>query len=790
MAHAAAMTGDLRNNLEKLRSELRGTCVKDEDVDLEAVARGEPTGFLPLLHKVLLDDSLHLARYLSERGYQLYPIQDRPFLEGVFRVVRNEFSYRPSLTLEQFLSSGFAERKIIFVCDVVKLCRRKADELVRLQKAAGNSRTPPSASSETSSPAAASINANVNGTAKSSSSSATANGVDRGGLRNDRLDEADHRPLVKAIRSRDDDDEGEVEIEEDADFASSLGSATSGGSWRSKRTLTLQTGGDGSSNGTTPANGNGPEELKSPTSSSGPVSPVSITSAASAPAVFRQAPIRVKADMRGHLHPHTHQFQHHLQTHASSQGSSSATGDGDALGDHPHAGNPPYLNVNNAARGLECWVSSPPQLLDRPKRKEALAAQLNKPHTSPRIHHGSRGSSPSSMHRTNSVGSLSAGSKRGGSVAAAAAMMARPKSGQSSPVSATKVAPMSAAFGTRGRAASSQGSASPHQLGATLAAGSRSGRSFSPAKDRSGGGNIARKLKLPSGSSANGAASSQISTPSSQQSGRPAGFPRAVDAAPASVAVQSARTTIPEPNHEQDQLHQHSQAHAPQQSEPKQDQMAAAMSTQAGQPDLSMLVTQMNKIAMAFESVAHIPERFDAMEKRINTALQTMDRRISEIDSRVRQQVEDSSSNGASSIASASSQSLSAVPQHHRLMSEPSAATTVESLESELGHSVTSREARGTRHATLNHTASAARGSTSNGPVSAPRVLSSASGSGRSGARGTASHARSSASQSRSPATSSSADAVSRATEGIDDFIKVIEERFRETETVLAESEN
>ena len=55
-------------------------------------------------------------------------------MEGAYRVARNEFSYRPSLTLEQFLKPGYAERKIIFLCDLTKLCKRKHSELERLQK--------------------------------------------------------------------------------------------------------------------------------------------------------------------------------------------------------------------------------------------------------------------------------------------------------------------------------------------------------------------------------------------------------------------------------------------------------------------------------------------------------------------------------------------------------------------------------------------------------------------------------------------------------------------------------
>ncbi len=43
--------------------------------------------------------------------------------------MRNEFNYRPALNLSQFFTVGFAERKLILVCDLIKLCKRKHNEL-------------------------------------------------------------------------------------------------------------------------------------------------------------------------------------------------------------------------------------------------------------------------------------------------------------------------------------------------------------------------------------------------------------------------------------------------------------------------------------------------------------------------------------------------------------------------------------------------------------------------------------------------------------------------------------
>lgn len=50
----------------------------------------------------------------------------------MYRLVRKEFNYNPVLLAKQFLSEGFAERKMLMVMDVVAACQRKHNELYRL----------------------------------------------------------------------------------------------------------------------------------------------------------------------------------------------------------------------------------------------------------------------------------------------------------------------------------------------------------------------------------------------------------------------------------------------------------------------------------------------------------------------------------------------------------------------------------------------------------------------------------------------------------------------------------
>lgn len=128
-------TGDVRQNIETLRRELRQAKYSGA-VDEAALARGLPTAYLPLLSHALFNFSRHLAQYLSDRGYNAAAKNDVRMMESVFKMLRSEFSYQPKLKVSQFFGAGFAESKIIFSCDVIRLCRSKHQALWKAHKSA------------------------------------------------------------------------------------------------------------------------------------------------------------------------------------------------------------------------------------------------------------------------------------------------------------------------------------------------------------------------------------------------------------------------------------------------------------------------------------------------------------------------------------------------------------------------------------------------------------------------------------------------------------------------------
>ena len=55
--------------------------------------------------------------------------------------LRDEFSYKPKITKEQFFAKGFAERKCLFICDVIRLCKNLHQDLERGAKKSKNGST-------------------------------------------------------------------------------------------------------------------------------------------------------------------------------------------------------------------------------------------------------------------------------------------------------------------------------------------------------------------------------------------------------------------------------------------------------------------------------------------------------------------------------------------------------------------------------------------------------------------------------------------------------------------------
>ncbi|OWF54788.1 uncharacterized protein LOC110440478 isoform X2 [Mizuhopecten yessoensis] len=118
-------TGDLTNNLRKLQKEIK--LIKyNEDINLAEMSLGKPTVFLPLYHFAFTSYNHALAELISASDAELFGKTDFRFIEAVYKILRDLFSYKPLITKEQFFNTGFAERKIIMCSEVLRLVREKS----------------------------------------------------------------------------------------------------------------------------------------------------------------------------------------------------------------------------------------------------------------------------------------------------------------------------------------------------------------------------------------------------------------------------------------------------------------------------------------------------------------------------------------------------------------------------------------------------------------------------------------------------------------------------------------
>ena len=91
-------TGDLANNIDKLRRELL-QCKYPGPLDTRAWKKGNPADLLPLMHYALLGYSKWVHDYLVEKGYDLFSKTDIRFVETIQKIMREEFDYQPQVCL-------------------------------------------------------------------------------------------------------------------------------------------------------------------------------------------------------------------------------------------------------------------------------------------------------------------------------------------------------------------------------------------------------------------------------------------------------------------------------------------------------------------------------------------------------------------------------------------------------------------------------------------------------------------------------------------------------------------
>ena len=114
-------TGNLTGNVSRLIDCLRSARFPI-NVSTKELREANPRTILPILHFSLLDLSPHVASFVREKGFNMFALNDAKFTEAVFRLASMHMGLKPHMTVTQFLSDGYTERRLIFAADLVKAC--------------------------------------------------------------------------------------------------------------------------------------------------------------------------------------------------------------------------------------------------------------------------------------------------------------------------------------------------------------------------------------------------------------------------------------------------------------------------------------------------------------------------------------------------------------------------------------------------------------------------------------------------------------------------------------------
>ncbi|NXS50039.1 CEP44 protein, partial [Balaeniceps rex] len=132
-------TGDIKGSLRKIEQGLR-LLNYPRDVDYTVLVKGDPAAFLPIISYSFTSFSTHIAELLVKCDVELTAKSDLRFIEAIYKLLRDQFQYKPILTKQQFLQFGFAERKMQIVCDIINCVVKKHKELSNSNKVKSQTR--------------------------------------------------------------------------------------------------------------------------------------------------------------------------------------------------------------------------------------------------------------------------------------------------------------------------------------------------------------------------------------------------------------------------------------------------------------------------------------------------------------------------------------------------------------------------------------------------------------------------------------------------------------------------
>ena len=126
-------TGDIKGNTESLIRNLK-TINYPSQTSYKILTSGNPGIYLPIIHYSLFNYSPVVAKFLSDKHYDMFAKNDLDFINTAFHCLITLFNYKPELNTEQFFSNKFAEGKIILCKEIIDLVIQKNNQLLSNNK--------------------------------------------------------------------------------------------------------------------------------------------------------------------------------------------------------------------------------------------------------------------------------------------------------------------------------------------------------------------------------------------------------------------------------------------------------------------------------------------------------------------------------------------------------------------------------------------------------------------------------------------------------------------------------
>lgn len=126
-------TGDVKNNIRKLQYELRKVKYPF-DIDSDGLLSASWDTLQPIYKYIFSQYSPVITEEVQLRlGFDLSSRVHSRFLEGLYRVLRDIYQYKPPITKEQLCANGFVERKIMMCTEVVKMVQNHLSDITSRQ---------------------------------------------------------------------------------------------------------------------------------------------------------------------------------------------------------------------------------------------------------------------------------------------------------------------------------------------------------------------------------------------------------------------------------------------------------------------------------------------------------------------------------------------------------------------------------------------------------------------------------------------------------------------------------